>query len=566
MVERAGLRRPDTASVVALEELVAEHYDRLLRVAVLICHDRTDAEDAVQVALERAWRHGQSLRDPDRFPAWLHRIVVRESIRLEHRKRGLISRWLSSPREIAVGLPPEGDRDLDLRRRSAISRRSSARPWSSTTSRAIRWRRRRSCRACRSKRPDPGFVSRAVASGRPWETPMDGVDVTNGERHDAQIRAFLERESSRRAGQRPRDADVVAAIRNRRGRRWPMWARAVAAVVIVLVGLSVVASVLMLRSSTGVASSPSAPTVAPGLGFPTVAAGEPCPVSQPMAAGNGSATLLGNGPVRLMLASASGDVFFEATAGGDWKSIDLLWTAAPGFADQVRVRGARLDASDELRFGDPSDPLSELQIAAAGGQTPIVNGRSVVSTTPMRLKAPGCYGLRIDSGAASSVVVFEAKPIEDAFPQLERPLQLPGVVSESCPVSPTTNSVPFLSVALGEGPVYIGSGVAEGSFSAADKAGGFALMKEIWIAGPEEPGPILVRGGRIDTTGDLRFGDGSEPATALRLAIHSYEHTSDQPLGWRIFVSYVRPPSAGCYAMQVDTLTGSRWIVFDVAQ
>jgi RNA polymerase sigma-70 factor (ECF subfamily) len=114
MVERAEFRRPDTASVVGLEDLVAQHYDRLLQVAVLICHDRTDAEDAVQVALERAWRHGRSLRDPDRFPAWLHRIVVRESIRLEHRRRGLISRWLSPPREIEVGLPPEGDRDLDL--------------------------------------------------------------------------------------------------------------------------------------------------------------------------------------------------------------------------------------------------------------------------------------------------------------------------------------------------------------------------------------------------------------------------------------------------------------------
>lgn len=392
---------------------------------------------------------------------------------------------------------------------------------------------------------------------------MDGTDVTNGERaHDEQIRAFLERELSRRAGQRPRDADIVAAIRNRRGRRWPMWARAMAAVVVVLVGLTVVASALMLRSSRGVGSSPSPHAVAPGLGLPAVAAGEPCPVSQPTPAGNGSATLLGDGPVRLALASASGGVFFEATGGGDWKSIDVLWTAAPGFADQVLVRGARLDASGELRFGDPSDPLSVLQIAAAGGQTPIVNGRSVVSTTPIRLKAPGCYGLRIDSGAASSVLVFEAKPIEDAFPQLERPLQLPRVAQGVCPVSPTTNSVPFLSVAVGEGPVYVGE--VGGSFSAADQAGGFALMKEIWIAGPEEPGPILVRGGRIDATGDLRFGDGSEPAAELRLAIHSYEHTSDQPLGWRIFVSYVRPPSPGCYAMQLDTLDGSRWIVFDV--
>ena len=114
MVERAGFRRRDTASVKVLEELVSQHYDRLLRIAVLICRDRTDAEDAVQVALERAWRHGHELRDPERLPAWLHRIVVREAIRLEHRRRGLIARWLASPREIAVGLSSDGDRDLDL--------------------------------------------------------------------------------------------------------------------------------------------------------------------------------------------------------------------------------------------------------------------------------------------------------------------------------------------------------------------------------------------------------------------------------------------------------------------
>lgn len=115
MVERAGLSRRETTSRVALEVLVGQNYERLLRVALLICADRTDAEDAVQTALERAWRHQQDLRDPDRLPAWLHRIVVREAIRLERRRRGLIVRWLASPREVSVGLPPEGDRDLDLR-------------------------------------------------------------------------------------------------------------------------------------------------------------------------------------------------------------------------------------------------------------------------------------------------------------------------------------------------------------------------------------------------------------------------------------------------------------------
>jgi RNA polymerase sigma-70 factor (ECF subfamily) len=114
MLERAGFRRRDAASVEALEELVARSYERLLRVAVLICRDRTDAEDAVQIALERAWRHSQGLRDPERLRAWLHRIVVREAIRLEHRRRRLVARWLDSPREISVGLPSGGDRDLDL--------------------------------------------------------------------------------------------------------------------------------------------------------------------------------------------------------------------------------------------------------------------------------------------------------------------------------------------------------------------------------------------------------------------------------------------------------------------
>lgn len=114
MVERAGLGERDAMTAPVLEDLVAENYDRLLRVAVLICADRADAEDAVQVALERAWRHSQALRDPDRLPAWLHRIVVREAIRLEHRRRGLLGRWLAAPREIPVGSSPEGGRDLDL--------------------------------------------------------------------------------------------------------------------------------------------------------------------------------------------------------------------------------------------------------------------------------------------------------------------------------------------------------------------------------------------------------------------------------------------------------------------
>jgi hypothetical protein len=271
--------------------------------------------------------------------------------------------------------------------------------------------------------------------------------------------------------------------------------------------------------------------------------------------------LLGDGPVRLALAISAGSVFFEATPGGGWKAIDVLWTAESGLTGDVLVRGARLDGTGELGFGDAADPLKELRLAP-GGQTQTIGDRALVATTQIRVKVAGCYGLEIDAGGRSSVVVFEAKPIEDAFAQLERPLQLPSSGPGDCVTTSTTESVPFIRLALGEGPVYLaGDGF---TITGSRQSGGYWFASAIWIAGPDEPGPILVRGGRIDVHGDLRFGDGSEPAQELRLPIHSYEHTGGQPPAWRIFNAYVRPPSTGCYAMQLDTLAGSRWLVFRV--
>jgi hypothetical protein len=104
------------------------------------------------------------------------------------------------------------------------------------------------------------------------------------------------------------------------------------------------------------------------------------------------------------------------------------------------------------------------------------------------------------------------------------------------------------------------------SIANAARSGGYWLIKEVWIADPGEPGPILIRGGRIDALGDLRFGDGSEPAGELRLPIHSYEHTGGQPPGWRIFNGYLRSASTGCYAMQLDSFTGTHRLAFEVTQ
>ncbi len=60
----------------AFEVLAAAAGDRLFAIARLILRDRDGAQDAVQEALVHAWRELPRLRDPDRFGAWLHRLVV----------------------------------------------------------------------------------------------------------------------------------------------------------------------------------------------------------------------------------------------------------------------------------------------------------------------------------------------------------------------------------------------------------------------------------------------------------------------------------------------------------
>ena len=65
-----------------LEAFFAEHYDRLVRLAGLVCHASASTEDAVQAAMEQAWRRRATLRDPSRIKPWLDQIVVREAIRV----------------------------------------------------------------------------------------------------------------------------------------------------------------------------------------------------------------------------------------------------------------------------------------------------------------------------------------------------------------------------------------------------------------------------------------------------------------------------------------------------
>ena len=60
----------------AFAELATRHIDRCFALAVRILRDRDRAQDAIQQALLGAWRDLPTLREPDRFEAWLHRLVV----------------------------------------------------------------------------------------------------------------------------------------------------------------------------------------------------------------------------------------------------------------------------------------------------------------------------------------------------------------------------------------------------------------------------------------------------------------------------------------------------------
>ena len=65
-----------------LEQVLIEHYPDLLRLAYLVLHDHSEAEDVTQLALERAWRARSQVRSADRTLYWLRRIVVREALRV----------------------------------------------------------------------------------------------------------------------------------------------------------------------------------------------------------------------------------------------------------------------------------------------------------------------------------------------------------------------------------------------------------------------------------------------------------------------------------------------------
>jgi RNA polymerase sigma-70 factor (ECF subfamily) len=72
---------------------------RVYVVAYRILRDPDQADDAVQTTLIAVWRDLPGLRDPERFEAWVDRLVVRSCLRLGRRRRRLGVTHVSLPDE-----------------------------------------------------------------------------------------------------------------------------------------------------------------------------------------------------------------------------------------------------------------------------------------------------------------------------------------------------------------------------------------------------------------------------------------------------------------------------------
>jgi hypothetical protein len=159
-----------------------------------------------------------------------------------------------------------------------------------------------------------------------------------------------------------------------------------------------------------------------------------------------------------------------------------------------------------------------------------------------------------------STSTMQPTPGDSAFGALRAvPLKLPGVEpGQSCSPSQLKQLGPHLQIALGGGPVF--------AFNV-ELSDPEHLNKVVWAANPSYSGPIRIRGGRIDGSGQVLFESfdnrwrGAPVKTVEGTSLYpeldiveSHSTFPNVPTGWRMWPSIMYLASAGCYGWQVDGL------------
>jgi RNA polymerase sigma-70 factor (ECF subfamily) len=133
MSDDAGLPLPHLVAAAAdgdgaaLELIVAEYHDDMVRVAMVVCGDPDVAQEAVASAWPKVWKKIRSLRAPESLRPWLVSIAANEA-RQQIRQRSRRRRWLpllaDSDRSASSETGPDERVDfMDLAR--ALSRLSA---------------------------------------------------------------------------------------------------------------------------------------------------------------------------------------------------------------------------------------------------------------------------------------------------------------------------------------------------------------------------------------------------------------------------------------------------------
>lgn len=113
-----------------------------------------------------------------------------------------------------------------------------------------------------------------------------------------------------------------------------------------------------------------------------------------------------SGPVR---ASPSTRLTAEHFIGSSWLGTRITWTASPGYAGPVLIRGRQIGGLRRVGFGEGRTPYDELQLLDTGQGAPAARSGARAWLTLMRVQSAGCYAEQVDGTSFSSVVVFKLK-------------------------------------------------------------------------------------------------------------------------------------------------------------